>query len=330
MSATNLQFIYGNNDYLRQEKITQFWCGALQKYGDFNVSKLVFAPEKLQEISAEMLTPPMFGNGRRVIFLHNFPPAPVGGKTNDKQKIASAEMLKLLTKQLPDEVAVICVADKVDKRTAAFKSLSKIAQVTEFAAWQPDRFGKLPAAATAFVRKRLNCTASLAQQLIDFVGSDGFTLHNETLKLALYSHATNQPITGELIKKLCLPSNTVRAFALSNALQTGDSRRIAAQLDELFVSGESPMAIFLRDVVPAVRQLLLASFANDAAAAGLHPFVFKNWKPLADRIPQARLRTAHAELLRIDVDSKQGLLPPIASQWQWRILAVLTKLLPTR
>ena len=321
--SNNLHFLYGSNEYLLQQKLKQLKLGSNQKYGEFNVQDLRFSAETANAIATEILTPPLFGDGRRIIFLYDFPP----DKFNDKIKKSAEILLKILLEQLPEEVVVICVATKVDRRTAVFKQLSKAALAQEFKAWESDRFNNLPPEAIKFVQKRLRCDGKLAQFLLDYVGLDGFKLHNETLKLAL----SGQAITKELIEENCLASEGVRAFAFTNALQSGKLQTAVKVLAKLFSSGESPTAIFLRDVTPSIRQLLQTKIAieqgADAKAAGLHPFVFGKWKALANKISLIQLKQAHAALLQIDLDSKTGLLPAVASQWQWRILQVMSGLL---
>jgi len=159
-----------------------------------------------------------------------------------------------------------------------------------------------------------------ARFLVEYCGSNPWTLANEIEKLVLYSKTTEKPISEHDIQDICYPSDDIANFAFSNAMQSGKKEEIMAVLDKLFSAGEAPQAIFNRDLVPTIRQLLQIRFAIDFGVSpkdtGVHPFVFGKLKRVAKKFSSDSLLRMHSALLKMDIDSKSGSLTATAEKTQ--------------
>ena len=314
----NLFFVGGENTFELAKFLKNWEMAAIKKYGEFAVSRVDFLESDPQNLIAELKTPPFFGAEKRIFFLENFPPPPPS-RPFSKEKKAAIEKVATILENLSDENVVVCAVAKPDRRTAAFKKLDKIfGEKKIFPAFEKTNSGILSAAgrraATDFARKNVaekggKILPAAAAFLVDFCGGDPWKLDREISKLVAFSAAQQKPISEADIKKMATPSDEMANFAFSNAIQSGDLFEILAVIEKLLTAGDAPAAILARDASPTIRQLLAVKSAKTAAESGVHPFVFSKMKRAADRFSAKKLRAAHEKLLKIDFESKIGLLP---------------------
>ena len=215
---SNLFLIIGENDLLRQQHVTNLKKASVQKYGEFNVQSVDVLRDDLSALEAEILTPPFFGEGKRIFFLQGFPLSTVA-KANTKQKEQLERLTITLTEKLDADTVVIATTNKPDKRTKTWKSLSKIADVKDFAAWERDKFGHLPDDALQYVRHHIpGIDQQTATFLLNFVGLESMQIARECDKLRLWQQGSGQKVTSEVIEQVCLPCEEVANFAFSNAV----------------------------------------------------------------------------------------------------------------
>jgi DNA polymerase III delta subunit len=317
----NLFLLMGENDYDLKKFLQKWIRSSLEKYGEYNVTRYDFDTKSVSELLGELNAPPFFGDGKRIFFLENFPPPPPSRPFSQKRKAEIADLQDAIL-TLPEETVLVMAVSKPDKRTSAYKKISPIISRTyDFPSWQKDNTGSLSiqglSDATEWVLEQFALASgkilpAAAQFLVKYCGADPWKLSSEIEKLIAFSLVSQRPISEQDIHHLCLPSEEMANFAFSNAVQTGDVNRILGVLHKLFSSGEAPQAIFNRELIPTIRQLLQVRLALDfqksAKDIGIHPFVFGKLKGIAKALPLDMLQKVHSTLLQIDIDSKTGVM----------------------
>lgn len=315
----NLFLLTGENDYDLKKFLQNWFRSSLEKYGEYNVVRYDFDEKSVRELLGELNAPPFFGDGKRIFFLENFPPPPPSRPFSEKRKAEIAELQEPIL-SLSDDTVLVMAVSKPDKRTSAFKKISSvISQVYTFSGWPTDFSGGLSsegvAAATEWVMEQVALASgkilpAAAQFLVKYCGADPWNLSSEIEKLIAYSLVSQKPISEQDIQNLCPPSEEMANFAFSNAIQTGKKKQVFEILQKLFSSGEAPQAIFNRELIPTIRQLLQVRLAIDsgqgAKEAGVHPFVFNKLKGVVNKFSSASLQKIHNALLQMDIDSKTG------------------------
>lgn len=89
-----------------------------------------------------------------------------------------------------------------------------------------------------FAAKKVQADRSAAQMLIAFCGNDMYTLYNEIEKL-VYSLA-ERPITQKTVLKYCCPNESYKVYELSDALTSGDMKKVKQIYDNLVKSKTDP------------------------------------------------------------------------------------------
>jgi DNA polymerase III delta subunit len=131
--------------------------------------------------------------------------------------------------RMGDEIHLVLVEPKPDKRTKTFKDLKKIATVREFISWS-DRDTALAESwvITEAKRQGLALDKKLAQSLVDRVGPDQWTLHHALEKLAVLDE-----VTPQVIEDIITANPSENVFNLLDAALRGDSRRVAGMIHTL-------------------------------------------------------------------------------------------------
>jgi len=323
----NLFLLTGEDDYSLKQFLRKWERSALEKYGEYNVIRYDFESKPVSELLGELNAPPFFGDGKRIFFIENFPPAPPSRAFAEKKKQEITALSEALA-DLSEESVVVLASPKPDKRISAYKKLLPLlAKIHSFPVWTKEYSGVLSSegysAATEWVLEQVALAGgkilpAAARFLIEYCGSNPWILSNEIEKLVLYSSESGRPISEDDIKHLSCPSDEMVNFAFSNAVQTGKKSEVFHVFHQLLSANTAPQAILGRDLIPTIRQLLQVSLAVETNAsakeAGVHPFVFNKLKNVASRFSSDRLMKAHRHLLTIDRESKTGQLPMTADR----------------
>jgi DNA polymerase III delta subunit len=317
----NLFLLTGENDYDLKAFLKKWECSSLEKYGEYNVARYNCEEKPVSELLGELNAPPFFGDGKRIFFLENFPPPPPTRPFSEKKKREIQFLTETLLSTTEDTVIVFIVA-KPDKRTGAYKKIFPVIEkIYTFPTWSREYSGLLSRKgmeeATRWVVQQMkflggNISVDVAKFLIEFCGQNPWTLRNEVEKLFLFIKEQGRPLLEQDIKKLCSPSEEMINFSFSNALQSGKKSCVLEALETLFSSGESPQAIFNRDIITSFRQLLQVRFTLNEGLSPqethIHPFIFSKLKGIAQRVPLPSLKEIYTRLLQIDKEVKTGIL----------------------
>jgi DNA polymerase III delta subunit len=141
--------------------------------------------------------------------------------------------------RVSDDIDVVLIEAKPDKRTVTYKELKKQATVTEFAQWTDRDTAK----AEKWVfdeakRQGISLDAKWAQVLVRWVGPDQWQLFHALEKLALADS-----VTVDVIEALIDANPAENVFNLFDAALRGDGAKVTAMVRSLEVS-EDPYRLF--------------------------------------------------------------------------------------
>jgi len=206
-------------------------------------------------------TLPFFGGGKLVWLKNaNFLADNQVGKTIAAQEGLEA-ILDYVETQLPPEVKFLVSASAVDKRRAAYKKLTKLADVRVFDKPDTSKSGWEDEVIPQVERRARELGASFDNEaletLVHLAGEDTRQLDSEVEKLSLYTEGRR--ITAADVR-LMVPLNRAGViFELGNAIGKRDLRRALELVRTLIYQGQNAIGILLAAVVPRVRNLLLAA-----------------------------------------------------------------------
>ena len=236
--------------------------------GDFGndiIEGLAESAEHCQRIVRSTLdalqTLPFFGGGKMVWLKNvNFLADSVVGRSN--AAIEGMEAILDYAEKLPPEIKFLISAGAVDKRRAAWKRLSKMADMRVFDLPDTTKTGWEDAVIAQVERRAaelgLRFEHEALEIFVQLAGEDTRQLDNEIEKLSLYL-GENGRVTERDVR-LMVPLNRAGVvFELGNAIGRRDLQRALELVRTLIFQGQNAIGILLAAVVPRVRNLLLAA-----------------------------------------------------------------------
>lgn len=191
----------------------------------------------------------------------------------------------VLTDWLPrvsEDVQLVLVDEKLDKRTKTYKNLQKYADVHEFKLWserdssQAEKWTTEEAKNLGFELDKDN-----ARLLVARVGVDQWLLWQALQKLAVAKE-----VTSVVIEELIDANPTENVFNLFEAALKSDARRVKQMIETLQLS-EDPYRLFGLMSGQAFQLLGLTlterSSVEVAKDLGAHPFVLQKLAPYASQ-----------------------------------------------
>ncbi|MDA0576800.1 MAG: DNA polymerase III subunit delta [Verrucomicrobia bacterium] len=176
---------------------------------------------------------------------------------SERVKAALARLADMLKQGLPDGVALVISAARVDKRTAFYKQIKELGVIHEFAV--SEKSGQLGAHAEAVIAGALEqCGITMAgdvrQAFQEKVGSDTRTILGELQKLATYVGARKAATVAD-IEAITSPARDAAAWDIQDAVGRRELARALSITRRLLFQRESPMALIalienrLRDLI---------------------------------------------------------------------------------
>ncbi|HET6746608.1 MAG TPA: DNA polymerase III subunit delta [Candidatus Saccharimonadales bacterium] len=211
--------------------------------------------------------------------------------------------------RVSDDVHLVLVDAKPDKRTKTYKLLQKVATVHESQVWSERDTGK---AETWVVQEAGALGSSLdkksAHALVAWVGVDQWALWQALQKLQFLD-----TITPELIREIIEPNETENAFRLFEAALKGNAQEVKEML-RVLQKQEDPYRLFGL-VSGQSFQLLALAFGEvpDAVVAsdlGVHPFVISKLSQPAKRLSSRGGKEILAHFAEADADMKTSVAEP--------------------
>jgi DNA polymerase III delta subunit len=204
--------------------------------------------------------------------------------------------------RVSDDIDLVLVDTKPDKRTVTYKELKKIAKVIECNPWT-DRDGAkaIEWGSEQAKKMEINLNTKSVQLIVQRVGVDQWNLLHALEKLALAGE-----ITDEVIESVIDANPTENVFNLFDAALRGDRRKIAQMLRTLELT-EEPYRLFALLSGQAFQLAALAvsdSSDNVAKDLGVNPYAISKLASTAKKLGRNGARKVVAAFAEADDDMK--------------------------
>ncbi len=220
------------------------------------------------------------------------------------------EILPDWLERVSDDVQLVLVEPKPDKRTKTFKELKKHAMVREFAMWgdrdimQAEKWVGEEAERQGFALNR-----QLASLLVARVGLDQWQLYHAIEKLSVLD-----AVTTEVIENVIEANPSENVFNLLETALRGNTQKIGQMIRALQL-GQDPYMTFgllsgqvFQLAALAVADKLAAEVAKDI---GAHPYALGKLAPHAKRLG----RTGARKLVAIFADADTAMKSTSTDPW---------------
>lgn len=300
-----IYLFYGPDDYARTETIAALKAGFPSDIAAFNITLLEGRATKIADLHTACAAYPLLHDRRLVV-------------VNDLIKHAKShelrEGLRSVISTLPASTDLLLnEADPPDSRLALVKDIhaqakAKKALVQEFALREGSVL--LQWLAQQAMQQQVVLRPDAARLLIEYVGSDGWALHNEIAKLAAYV-GPQGTITAHEIHLLVTDETETNLFTFIDSLCSRRGAPAVQGLHGLLADGSAPLYI-LAMIARQVRLMLAAQSAGKVAPdelariLGQKPFVARKAAEQARSYSPGELRTFHDHVLAIDHGIKTG------------------------
>ena len=206
--------------------------------------------------------------------------------------------------RINDDIHVVFVDTKPDKRTTSYKALKAAANLQEFPAWTDRDYAK----AEAWVVHRaaalgLTLDRKLAAHIVQRVGMDQWQLANAVTTLSLLD-----AVSIEAINEVIPPNPTENIFQLFETALEGKREQVAAMIATLALQ-EDPYALF---ALLSSQALTLAAVtyaeddANPAKDFAIHPFVAGKLVRHGKKLGKAKVGKILEAFAKTDADMKRS------------------------
>ncbi|MBI3889269.1 DNA polymerase III subunit delta [Candidatus Saccharibacteria bacterium] len=198
--------------------------------------------------------------------------------------------------RIGDDLHVIFVDGKPDKRTKTYKELIKVAKVVDFPIWTDRDIYKAEQWVEDEARKqKLVIDKKSIQTLVARVGVDQWQLHHALEKLAVFD-----VVSSQLIEDVIEANPSENVFNLLDAALKGNFKQVSDMLQTLRMT-DDPYMVFglLSSQVFQLAALAVSDKPSSEVAKdiGAHPFALQKLAPHATRVGRSgakRMITAFA------------------------------------
>jgi len=212
------------------------------------------------------------------------------------------------TDKISDDIHLVLVEPKPDKRTSTYKTLQKIADVHEFIQWSDRDTNVAEKWVAAEAEKRgLQLNKKLIQTLVNWVGIDQWQLFYALEKLSL-----TEEISEKSIKNIIEPNPVENVFNLFETALRGDTKNLMEML-KILEQSEDVYRLTALLSSQAFQLLAVASAGKDDNIAKdfvIHPYVVSKLAPIAKRIGKSGASKIIAIFTELDDDMKLSRAEP--------------------
>ena len=185
--------------------------------------------------------------------------------------------------RIADEISVVLVESKPDKRTKTFKELQKVADIKEYKAWSDrDTFAAEQWAAIEAKARGFTLDKKSAHLLVDRVGVNQWMLSHALDKLAVMD-----TVSLAIIEEVIEANPVENVFDLLDAALRGNGQKVRDMIKTLELS-EDPYRVF--GLLTSQVFQLAALSATDKPTAdiakdiGAHPYALGKLAPHAEHL----------------------------------------------
>lgn len=210
--------------------------------------------------------------------------------------------------KISDDIHLILIENKLDKRSATYKAIKDIATVCEFVPWS-DRDVYMAVKWTVEQAKNMGITLDnkLAQIIVGRVGVDKWQIFHALEKLDLV-----KSINEEVIKDIIEPNISENVFDLFDTATKGDANLLKEKLQILKHTEDVYRLSAL--IYSQAFQLVAISSAkkgdNVAKDFGIHPFVISKLETILNRIGKSGVSKIINIFAQADLDMKTSKTEP--------------------
>jgi DNA polymerase III delta subunit len=207
-----------------------------------------------------------------------------------------------------EDIHIVFVDTKPDKRTTSYKALKAAADLQEFPAWTDRDYAK----AEQWVRERadrleVKLDKKLADHLVQRVGLDQWQLANAVTTLSLLD-----TVTIEAIDEVIPLNTTENIFQLFETALEGKPQQVAAMVDTLALQ-EDPYALFALLSSQALT-LAAVTYADDTVNPvkdfPIHPFVASKLTRYGKKLGKQKVGSIVEAFAKTDADMKRSKAEP--------------------
>ena len=301
-------FLYGQDSYRARQKLNEI-VGQYKKIhkSGLNLRYIDFSEKNSNDFFSDfrdgMRQASMFQEKKLIIVLNSF--SDTGFK----------EMFLKQKKDFQDlkDVIVFYQDDKIDKRDGLYKYLKKSAQCQEFEFLSGVRLRNW--VKKEFEKYNTDIDQIALNKLVEYVGSDLWTLSNEINKLASFKNKEQVVVSDiELLVKSKIETDI---FKTIDAIADKNKKQALQLIHKHIENGDSPLYL-LSMINYQFRNLLII---KDLIQRGkpynviikkskLHPFVVKKSHYQCDKFDFLDLKKIYQKIFEVDLDVKTGKVDP--------------------
>lgn len=286
-----ITLLIGDNSFEIQRALDDITTGF-----DGNVEKIEGSELQVSQLPDIFMGVSLFANKRLVVI-----------KSLSENK-SVWQVLGVWTDKISDDIHLILVEPKPDKRISTYKTLQKIAEIHEFMQWSDRDVGVAEKWVAAEAKKKgLQLNKKLIQTLVNWVGIDQWQLFYALEKLSL-----TEGITEESIKNIIEPNPVENVFNLFETALRGDTKNL---MDMLKILEQTEDVYRLAALLSSQAfQLLAVALAgksdNVAKDFAIHPYVVSKLSPIAKRIGKTGASKIISIFTELDDDMKLSRAEP--------------------
>lgn len=211
--------------------------------------------------------------------------------------------------RVSDDVRLVLVEAKLDKRTKTYKELKAAADVQEYVAWTERDGAKAEQWVAAEAQTQgLSLDRKSVQLLVSRVGADQWGLYHALQKLSVL-----EAVTPQVIEEVIELSPTENVFNLFEAALRGNGVQVQTMVATLALH-EDPYRLFglLSGQAFQLAALSVAdSDANVAKDVGAHPFALSKLAPYAKKYGQ----TGGKKVIAAFAEADSGMKNSVGEPW---------------
>ena len=211
--------------------------------------------------------------------------------------------------RVSDDIQLVLVEPKPDKRTKSYKDLQKVADVREFKPWvERDVRVAEDWADKEATAMGIKLSRPLIRQLVERTGIDQWRVFHALEKLAVLDN-----VSAKTIEQIVDPNPTENVFQLFETALRGDSVSVHAMIRTLELT-EEPYKLFALLSGQAFQLMVLSvsdkTSGEVAKDIGAHPFVLSKLAPYTKRLGRAGAKQVIKAFHEADEAMKTSAIDP--------------------
>lgn len=212
--------------------------------------------------------------------------------------------------RVSDDIHLVLVEDKIDKRTQAYKDLKKKTSLHEFSPWSDRDYRDAEGWAASFAKSfGISIDSSALKHLVQRVGLDKWRISQAVEMLSVLE----KPIDQKIIDETIVASVSENVFSLFESALSGDVIRVQEMMKSLELQ-EDAYGIFGIIVSQATQLLAISRAGGDDSPEkdlSIHPYVASKLRQSAKRLGSRQVEN----IAQIVADTDESLKTSSVDPW---------------